>query len=156
MKICGTKYGDVNYLGNMNFTVNSGNLLVINQLPLEEYLYGVVAYEMSDSFPLEALKVQAVCARSYAIRSFSPSSAYDIGDTSSDQVYKGFNPGFTNVLAAVDSTRGQVLTYNGSVISTYYSASNGGQTELPGNAWVAAQEKCGLSVSCAKRRPVRS
>ncbi|MEZ4357821.1 MAG: SpoIID/LytB domain-containing protein [Eubacteriales bacterium] len=136
MTLYNTYYGtNFNYLGNMNFTVSSGKLLVINQVPLEEYLYGVVAYEMSNSFPLEALKAQAVCARGYAIKSLSSSSSYDIGDTSSDQVYKGYNSSYTNVIAAVDGTRGQVLTYSGSIISTYYAASNGGQTELPGNAW---------------------
>ena len=135
MTLNNTAHGNVHYLGDMIFTVSSGNLVAINRLPMEEYLYGVVAYEMSNAFPLEALKVQAVCARGYAVKSLSPSSSYDIGDTSSDQVYRGYNPAHTNVIAAVDATKGQVLTYKGKVVSTYYSASNGGQTELPGNQW---------------------
>ena len=65
----------------------------------------------------------------------SSASDYDIGDTSSDQVYKGYDSTIKNVIRAVDETKGEVLTYNGKIITTYYAASNGGQTELPGNAW---------------------
>ncbi len=133
--IAGTDYGTLHYLGDMVFTVSGSKLLVINRVPVEEYLYGVVAYEMSNAFPLEALKAQAVCARGYVIRALSPSDSYDIGDTSADQVYKGYNSANTNVINAVNATKGQVLKYNNAIISTYYSASNGGQTELPGNAW---------------------
>ena len=140
--------GSYNYLGDMVFTVVDGNIRVVNHVPTEEYLYGVVGYEMSDYFPLEALKAQAVCARGYGIRSITGSGTYDIGDTSSDQVYRGYNPSYTNVIAAVDGTCGEVLTYDGDVISTYYSASNGGQTELPGNAWGGGDaKKCCLSLS---------
>ncbi len=135
LNIEGTVHGNINYLGDFVFTVSGANLLVVNHVPLEQYLYGVVAYEMSNSFPVEALKAQAVSARGYAIKAISSSGTYDIGDTASDQVYKGYNPAYKNVLTAVDSTAGEVLTYNDSIISTYYSASNGGQTEVPGNAW---------------------
>ncbi len=135
LTIKGTDHGDINYLGNMVFTVSSSTLLVVNHLPLEEYLYGVVAYEMSNSFPLEALKAQAVSARGYAANRIRSSGTYDLGDTPSDQVYKGYNPAYKRVIQAVNETKGQVLTYNGKIISTFYAASNGGQTELPGNTW---------------------
>ena len=137
----GVEHGNINYLGNFAFTVSSGVLNVVNHVPLEQYLYGVVAYEMSDSFPLEALKVQAVSARSYAARAMSSSGSHDIGDTATHQVYKGYNPSFKNVIKAVDETAGEVLSYNNKVISTYYSASNGGQTELPGNMWGGGSAK---------------
>lgn len=133
--IKGTIYGDIKYLGDMVFTASSGTLLVVNHLPLEEYLYGVVAYEMSNSFPLEALKAQAVCARGYAANKIKTSGAYDIVDTTVDQVYKGYEPAYQRVIQAVNETKGHVLTYNGKIISTFYAASNGGQTELPGNIW---------------------
>ena len=133
-------YNDVStlcsYLGNISFKVSSGKLLAVNTVSLQEYLYGVVGYEMSNSFPLEALKAQAVCARGYVAKALkSSASDYDIGDTSSQQVYKGYDASYKNVIQAVDETKGQVMTYNGEVITTYYAASNGGQTELPGNAW---------------------
>ncbi len=125
----------------MAFTANSGTLLVVNHVPLEEYLYGVVAYEMSNSFPLEALKAQAVCARGYAAGKIKTSGAYDVVDTTSDQVYKGYEPAYQRVIQAVNETKRHVLTYNGKIIPTFYSASNGGQTELPGNIWGGGEAK---------------
>ncbi|MEG1547285.1 MAG: SpoIID/LytB domain-containing protein [Clostridia bacterium] len=131
------KYGKCAYLGNVTFDASDGAVRVINTLPIEQYLYGVVPYEMSNTFPLEALKAQAVCARGYAVSNCSAYGprAYDIGDTSSDQVYHGYVSKYTRAISAVDETHGQVLTYDGDIIQAYYSASNGGQTELTGNVW---------------------
>lgn len=135
-RIYGSESKLCSYLGNISFKVSGGKLLAVNTVSMQEYLYGVVGFEMSNSFPLEALKAQAVCARGYAaMRLKSSASDYDIGDTSSDQVYKGYDSTIKNVIRAVDETKGEVLTYNGKIITTYYAASNGGQTELPGNAW---------------------
>ena len=129
-----------NYLGSMKFFADRQYVDVVNHVYLEKYLYGVVAYEMSNSFPLEALKAQAVAARCYAIKRLEGTrgSTYDIGDTSGDQVYKGYNPGYTNVIKAVDATEGQVLTHNNSIITAYFAASNGGQTDRTENVWSAA------------------
>lgn len=150
LRVVGTKYEVdakrvVNYLGDMRFHVAAGSIFVTNHVPLEEYLYGVVAYEMSNSFPVEALKAQAVAARGYAIRKIDASQGrdYDILDTTNDQVYKGFelsserpnDPKYTNVVNAVNGTKGQVVTYNGKIAETYYAASNGGQTDLVSNVW---------------------
>lgn len=126
------KYGNTKYLGDMEFSIVNGSVRLINYVPVETYLYGVVAYEMSNSFPLEALKAQAVCARGYVIdcmQSASSSSTYDIGDTSSDQVYRGYVSSYERVIQAVNETAGKVLTYDGDIIRAYFSASNGGQTE---------------------------
>ncbi len=132
-----SKYGRCSYLGNMTFSVLEGSLVVINTLPIEHYLYGVVPFEMSNTFPLESLKAQAVCARGYAVANCSKNRTrtYDILDTSADQVYHGYDSKFNRAIEAVDSTAGQVLTYDGDIIQAYYSASNGGQTELTGNKW---------------------
>lgn len=135
LRVNGTIHGNINYLGDMRFHVSAGSILVTSHVPMEEYLYGVVAYEMSNAFPLEALKAQAVSARGYAIMSMSDKRDYDIGDTASTQVYKGFNPTYTNVIQAVNETKGQVVAYNDQVVSTYYAASNGGQTEKVSNVW---------------------
>lgn len=122
------------YLGHFYIApLSSGYLRVINEVPLAHYLYGVVAYEMSDSFPMEALKAQAIAAKCYAL-SLRSSGDYDIGDTSSDQVYRGYYAGYSNVIAAVDSTIQEVLTVNGKLLCTYYAASNGGETMLPSQA----------------------
>ena len=104
-------------------------------LPLETYLQGVVPYEMSDSFPLEALKAQAVCARTYALSKMNPDADYDVVDTTNDQVFKGLNPEYKNTALAVNGTEGLVLTYKNKLITAWYGASNGGQTELPQHVW---------------------
>lgn len=131
------KYGVCTYLGNMCFDVSDGSIRAINTLPIEHYLYGVVPYEMSNTFPTESLKAQAVCARGYAVANCSlyRTRAYEILDTSEDQVYHGYASVYTRAIEAVNETAGQILTYNGDIIQAYYSASNGGQTELTGNVW---------------------
>jgi SpoIID/LytB domain protein len=130
-------YGTCTYLGNMTFDVYQGAIRAINTLPIEQYLYGVVPHEMSNLFPIEALKAQAVCARGYAAArcSMYASRAYDLLDTSEDQVYRGYASKNTRAIAAVNATAGQVLTYEGDIVESFYSASNGGQTERTGNVW---------------------
>lgn len=120
--------------------VKSGSgyrLMPIVHVYIEYYLYGVVPYEMSSSWPIEALKAQAVAARTYTLRRMNGrvSYDYDLGDTSSDQVYYGYTGSVTNATRAVDETRGVVMMNNGSLTGTYYTASNGGQTEAVKNAW---------------------
>lgn len=124
------------YLGHFNLKcTGSGYIQVVNEVPMAHYLYGVVGYEMSDlSFGIEALKAQAIAAKGYVMSQFS-SGEYYIGDTSSDQVYKGYSASYTNVMAAVDSTLNQILVYNGAVMRTYFAASNGGETNMPTYAW---------------------
>ncbi len=137
IRLKNNKYGTCTYLGNMTFDVSNCALRAINTLPIEQYLYGVVPNEMSNRFPIDALKAQAVCARAYAAARCSQygSRAYDLVDTSKDQVYKGYASKNIRAIAAVDATCGQVLTYEGDIIEAYYSASNGGQTEKTGNVW---------------------
>lgn len=131
------KYGKCNYIGNMRVYVSGGTLAFINTLQLDDYLCGVIAYEMSNGQAVESLKVQAVCARSYAYNIVCKRTKYeyDVVDTNSNQTYKGFNPSYTNCIKAVDETAYQVLTYKGSCIQTFYSASNGGITENNNNVW---------------------
>ncbi|MBF7096373.1 SpoIID/LytB domain-containing protein [Alkalibacter mobilis] len=132
----------LDYLGNMRFHISSGNILITNHIPLEQYLYGVVSAEMGNWAEkyIEALKAQAVCARGYAIRKIQASTSkdFDIGDRSNEQAYVGFKSNYTNVIGAVDGTKGQVVTYGGSIAQTYYAASNGGQTEWISNVWGAS------------------
>ena len=125
------------YCGNLSVTARGSGLRCVLALPVEDYLYGVVAYEMSDSFPLEALKAQAVAARTYAMRRKAKAGArdYDVVDTTADQVFKGFDPEYGKVLRAVDETRGVVGLTNGGFATCYYTASNGGQTALPSQIW---------------------
>lgn len=123
------------YLGEMRFEVEGGRYLrPVNRLPLEDYLKGVVPSEMPRTWPLEALKAQAVAARTYASRYL----AKTIDDTQTYQVYGGYvwsGADYHNSNRAVDETRGQVLRYKGQLISAVYSASNGGHTESNAAEW---------------------
>lgn len=127
-------YGYRQYLGDMSFSIQNGAIQLVNRLPLEEYLYGVVPNEMSDSFPPEALKSQAVAARSFAADKISSSGTYDLRDAV-DQVYKGYDASKTKSIAAVNATAGQVLKSGGQIIEALFSASNGGMTDIPYHRW---------------------
>lgn len=124
------------YPGNLSLTVTeAGTLRAICTLSVEDYLLGVVPYEMSNSFPLEALKAQAVCARTYALSHVRGDPNYDLEDTTNDQVFKGVNLAYANAAKAVQETAGIVGFYKDQLASCYYSASNGGQTELVQHVW---------------------
>ena len=137
------------YCGDLTVTLSEGGLKPVLKLPVEDYLYGVVAYEMSDSFPIEALKAQAVAARTYAMqRKWNAGKRdYDLVDTTADQVYKGYDPAYTNVIAAVDATRGVVGIYDGGFAICYYTASNGGETALASQAWSTSENDGYLAVT---------
>lgn len=123
------------YPGHLLLSVSGETIRAVLAISVEDYLLGVVPYEMSDTFPLEALKAQAVCARTYALAHVSPSADWDVVDTTNDQVFRGINPLYRNAARAVQETAGVVGMYNGSLANCYYSASNGGQTELVENVW---------------------
>ncbi len=128
-------YGTRFYLGHFSITAKDSVLAVVNRVPLTHYLYGVVGHEMSNTFPVEALKAQAVAAKGYALRHTGGSGSYDIGDTSSDQVYKGYTSTYTNVIAAVDATAADALYYNNEIMTCFYAASNGGYMLKPSSVW---------------------
>ncbi len=111
-------------------------------LPLETYVQGVVPYEMGDGFPEEALKAQAVCARTYALSRVSPKAEWDVVDTTNDQVFRGLDANSPRSTKAAEDTAGLVLTCDGKLITAWYSASNGGQTELPSNLWTGDVPRC--------------
>lgn len=137
LRINNTSYGWLNYKGDMRFLINNGAIVLVNHIFIETYLYGVVPSEMPNSWPVEALKSQAVTARTYALRSQSANRASfaDLCDTQMSQVYRGFNPALTNSIQAVDQTAGLVLMHGGSLAATFYSSSNGGVTEASSNVW---------------------
>ena len=136
IKISQARESNNPYPGDLTFkAVSSGSgytLYTIANIYIENYLYGVLPYEMGNSTNIEALKAQAVAARTYTVRMMQnrASGLYDVKDTTSDQVYRGTPSGNANCVAAVDATKGIVLMYGSSYITTYYSASNGGQTEI--------------------------
>lgn len=123
------------FCGDLHLSVKNGLIQVVLHIPVEEYLLGVVPYEMSDSFPLEALKAQAIAARTYALRKAIGTGDYDLVDTTNDQVFYGYNAANTSAVQAVQETEGICAYYNGQMAICYYTASNGGQVELIRNVW---------------------
>lgn len=123
------------YPGDMRFLYSSGKAYVVCYLYVEDYVYGVLPYEMDNSFPLEALKAQAITARTYAMKAKTTAGVYDVTDTTSHQVFRGVNADKKRCIQAVDETWGIVLKHSGAYITAFYSASNGGQTELNNHVW---------------------
>lgn len=154
-----TWFKDYRYYGGFRYErIGGGNLTVVNIVDLETYIKGVVPYEMSSSWPLEALKVQAVCARSYAyinIHSGKHTSYhFDVCNTTDCQVYYGAgskNAGYQateRTDQAVDETAGEYAWYDGQVIEAFYSSSHGGASESVYNVWGTSLEQypylCGV------------
>ena len=128
------------YYGSFEYTRSGGVLTVANVVSMEDYVRGVVPYEMSPSWPLEALKTQAVCARTYAYANLHKHSrqGFDLCNTTECQVYFGTNAANALTDQAVAETVGQVITYNGELIDAVYYASNGGASENSENVWYNA------------------
>lgn len=123
------------YEGDLSLDIVENAIRPILTINVEDYLLGVVPFEMGDSFALEALKAQAVTARTYALRKSGSSGAYDVEDTTNDQAYRGRTTSSPLSEQAVTETRGLCGVYRGALASCFYSASNGGQTELGQHVW---------------------
>ncbi len=134
------KLNTMPYRGMLTFSVNGTTMTGVNIIDLEEYLYGVVPSEMPKSYEAEALKAQAVAARTYAMTKLGAhtGSGYQLCDTTNCQVYKGYSNEAKSTTEAVDATAGEVACYNGSPIEAVFSASTGGYTECSENVWYAA------------------
>lgn len=128
------------FAGSMTFKKKGVYFIPINTLAVEEYVKGVLPFEVYESFPIEALKAQAVAARTYALANKGNyiSAGYDLRDDVNSQVYRGFVQGTTNCNLAVEATKGQVLTYQGNLINALFSSSNGGYSERAENVWNAS------------------
>jgi SpoIID/LytB domain protein len=116
------------YRGRFEVTVQGGFLRVVNHVGLEDYLQGVVADEMPHTWPLEALKAQAVAARSYALANLVKGKPFDLYSDARSQVYGGIAAEEPASIEAVRATAGRVVTYGGAIASTYYFSTSGGKT----------------------------
>ena len=125
------------YRGFLMIQNRNQKLTVINNVDLEDYIKGVVPSEMPSGWELEALKAQAIAARSYALANLGKraSLGYDLKDTPEDQAYGGASAETAKTNSAVQETDGLVLTYNYKVVPAYYSASAGGKTLNAKQAW---------------------
>jgi SpoIID/LytB domain protein len=116
------------YRGRMVLTRDARALLAVNTVGLEQYLYGVVPAEMPANWPAEALKAQAVVARSYALRGRLPGSPYDVHADTRSQVYRGVLAETSATTAAVMATRAAVVTVGGQIAQTFFFSTSGGRT----------------------------
>jgi SpoIID/LytB domain protein len=125
------------YRGTMLVQPVGACLTTVNTVDIEEYLQGVVSSEMGAGYPLEALKAQAVAARTYALRAREKNAgqAFDLDDTPACQVYGGVLSEDPRVTLAVRETAGKVLRYDGKLIDAVYSSTCGGYTESAKEAW---------------------
>jgi stage II sporulation protein D len=123
------------YRGTIHVDVVGRRLRAINVVGLEQYLYGVVPAEVPDDWPAEALKAQAVAARSYALATRKPGGAFDVYRDVRSQVYRGIDEEEDSTNKAVDETARQVVTYRGRVATTYFHSTSGGRTASIGDAW---------------------
>ena len=138
---------DALYPGDLTLTLSGGQLQPVLALNLEDYLRGVLPYEMGDDFPLEALKAQAVCARTYALGRVDRSKDWDLVDTTADQVYRGLSGSHARCDQAIRETAGLVGFSGGTLAHCYYSASNGGQTELPSHVWAGEESSTCFAIT---------
>ena len=126
------------YHGGFQFArLDDAMLTVVNFVGMEDYVKGVIPYEMGNMWPLEALKAQAVCARSYAqtYRGRHSSHSFDICDTIHCQVYRGRANASIRSDQASEETAEMYMIHYGEVVRGYYSASNGGASENSENVW---------------------
>lgn len=125
------------YRGRTEIVRQGQQIIAVNRVDLEEYLYSVVGSEAIPSWPQEALRAQAVAARTYALyqRSKSTNSLYDLDTTTDTQVYKGLSREYVTTHEAVKATAGQVITYNGKPILAAFHSSSGGHTENVEDVW---------------------
>ncbi len=129
--------GDRWYRGKTRLIRQGSGVTAINQVNLEDYLYSVVGGEAIPTWPQEALKAQAVAARTFAIYKSTAESNrfYDLDTTTATQVYKGMESEYVSTLEAVNATKGQVITYNGKIILAAFHAASGGHTENVEDVW---------------------
>ncbi len=115
----------------------NGQLLVVNELDIEEYLKGVIAAEIPPDWEFEALKAQAVASRTYALyqKQMAENRPFHIRSTVSSQVYNGSGGEQRQALQAVAATKGLVIVYRGEVIPAFYHSSCGGHTENAAELW---------------------
>ena len=125
------------YRGYLIIQNKNGKLTVINNVEIEDYIKGVLPSEMPTGWEPEALKAQAIAARSYALANLGKRArlGYDLNDTPEDQAYNGAGAETQKTNQIVEDTKGLVLIYDYKIIPAYYSASAGGKTINASSAW---------------------
>jgi stage II sporulation protein D len=129
--------GDRWYRGALQVIPDGKGLVAIERVDIEQYLYSVLGAEMSTNFPLEALKAQAVAARTYALyrSQAAAKKTFDLDSTQDSQVYRGISSEASTTQAAVNATAGQIMTYQGKPILAAFHSASGGHTENVEDIW---------------------
>jgi len=125
------------YRGVVEVSAADRGLLVVNDLPLEDYLVGLINCEISSAWPMEAIKAQAVIARSYAVYQMAArrNAPYQLESTVMDQVYGGADLEDSRAARGVEETAGEVVTYDGKTIQAFYHSNCAGHTESSREVW---------------------
>lgn len=123
------------YRGTLELGQHQNQLYVVNELPIDQYLYSVVAVEMYTSWPLEALKSQAVASRTFVAQKGLQFKIAHVVDTTLSQAYYGADNETENTRRAVDETAGELILYKGKPIDAVYSSNAGGQTANASEVW---------------------
>ena len=130
----GRKYG-----GTFRVSVSGDKLSLVNSVGLERYVDGVVPCESPHDWPAEALKAQAVVARTYALGSVRTGSNFDVYSDTRSQVYHGISGEYPESTAAAKATAGEVVYYDGEVARTFFFSTSGGRTSAIKDAWPKAK-----------------
>ncbi|MGB5823559.1 MAG: SpoIID/LytB domain-containing protein, partial [Proteocatella sp.] len=132
-----TQLENIKYRGKINLYVKASKLHAINELGMQDYLYGVIPKEMVSSWEIEALKAQAVVAKSYTITNYNKhrSDGFNVCATTHCQMYGGYGAEQAKTNESVDETENFVMMYDGKPAEGYFHASSGGRTESIGNMW---------------------
>jgi stage II sporulation protein D len=126
------------YRGGFLLTPSGSRITVVNSLGIDSYVQGVVPGEMPSSWSSEALKAQAVVARTYALATIKPGQTFDLYPDTRSQMYRGASGEAFSSNAATQSTAGQAVTYGGHPVITYYFSTSGGKTENVENVFFAS------------------
>ena len=129
------------YRGALLVHRQAGKLTIVNRLPLDRYLRGVVPWEMPEHWHPEALRAQAVVARSYALATLKPGTLFDLYPDTRSQVYGGIRAEEDSTNRAIGSTAGRVVQWGGRVATTFYHSTSGGRTAPNAEAWPGAAQR---------------
>jgi len=127
------------YRGALIVHRDARTLMIVNKLPLDRYLRGVVPWEMPDDWHPEALRAQSVVARSYALATLKPGTRFDLYADTRSQVYGGIAAEEVSTNRAIGSTAGRAVVWNGRVATTFYHSTSGGMTAAVAEVWPKAR-----------------
>lgn len=131
---------DRTYRGSIEIGTKNGQLYLVNEVPFEQYLYSVVGAEVPSSWGGEALKAQAVAARSYALFQGNKFEVAHVVDTVLSQAYNGTGSEKGSITQAVEATKGEVLMSNNKLVEAVFSSNSGGMTADPSEVWNSAND----------------